>query len=112
MRCLKCGVDTEENRSFCQNCLDGMRECPVPRETPAVILPRPKAEPARSRAPKLEELLADSRKRQKRLVWICALLAVISLSLGCLVFMLLQGEDTHTIGQTYKTYINRQEERP
>ncbi len=112
MRCIKCGVNVEDHKTFCSDCLEGMKKYPIDRETHAVILPRPKAEPARPRAPKVEDLLAESRRRQKRLVWICSILTVISLILGSLVFLLLQGEDGRPIGQTYKTYINRQETQP
>lgn len=112
MRCLKCGVDIEENSTFCPDCLHGMKEYPVARETPAVIIPRPKAEPTRQRAPKVEELLTEYRKRQKRLVWICSVLTLICLGLGAMLFLMMPGEDGRPIGQTYKTYITRQEGQP
>lgn len=112
MRCLKCGADIGEHKTFCKSCQDGMKEYPVARETPAVILPRPKAELSRPRAPKPEELLADSRKRQKRLVWICAILTLICLGLGGLLFWFWQGEEVGPIGQTYTTYTNDRGTQP
>ncbi len=112
MRCLKCGTDIEEHQAFCGECLNGMKEYPVARETPAVILPRPKDEPRRPRAPKAEELLAESRKRQKRLIWICAILTVISLSLGGLLYFNWAKNTGRPIGQTYTTNIVPQETMP
>ena len=112
MRCLKCGTDIEEHKAFCESCLTGMKDYPIPRETPAVILPRPKVEAPRPRAPKAEELLAESRKSRRRLAWLCALLLLISLSLGGLLFLHWSQDTGRPIGQTYTTNANQQETTP
>lgn len=100
MRCLKCGANVEHSQVFCTPCIEKMNTCPVSRETPVVILPRPKLEPARPRTVKPEELLLAARRRQRALGFLCTVMLVGLLLLGALLVYLLQRDDKPT-GQTY-----------
>lgn len=103
MRCLKCGVHVGQNQVFCEPCQGEMKKYPVSRETPAVIFPRPKPAPARSRVIKPEELLLAAKKKQKRLRWVCAVFITLSLILGGILLYNLTREDSLPIGQNYKS---------
>jgi len=108
MRCLKCGSNVEHPHVFCPSCIEKMNACPVSRETPVVILPRPKSEPVRPRTVKPEELLALARRRQKVLAFFCILLLTLTLALGGLVFWLATREDKPT-GQNYTPNVVTQD---
>ena len=108
MRCLKCGSNVEHPHVFCPSYIEKMNACPVSRETPVVILPRPKSEPVRPRTVKPEELLVLARRRQKVLSFFCILLLTLTLALGGLVFWLTTREDKPT-GQNYTPNVVTQD---
>lgn len=108
MRCLKCGSNVEHPHVFCPSCIEIMNTCPVSRETPVVILPRPKSEPVRPRIAKPEEMLISARRRQKVLTFLCTLLLVISLGLGLLVFWFMT-RDNRPTGQNYTPNVVTQD---
>lgn len=104
MHCLKCGTEIQSPAVFCDRCLADMEKHPVSRETPAVIPPRPAYNAAKRnrRPPKPEELLAQSRKQQRRLVWISGILTVLCLTLGALLFIVFENwRSQPVIGQNY-----------
>lgn len=107
MRCLKCGVNVDHPHVFCESCRRIMDNYPVSRETPVVILPRPRTEPVRRRAIKPEELLVSARRKQKVLRWICGILVLICLGLGAVTIYLLTN-DSLPIGQTYTPNVTGQ----
>ena len=107
MRCLKCGTNVEHSQVFCGSCRDEMDKFPVSRETPAVILPRPKSEPVRPRAVKPEELLTTARRRQRLWAWLCGIFLLVSLVLGSLLIYVLQ-QDRRPTGQTYTPNVTNQ----
>lgn len=107
MRCLKCGTNVDYPHVFCGTCVKEMDAFPVSRETPAVILPRPKPEPARTRTVKPEELLAVARRRQRIWAWLCGILLLIALALsGMLIWFMMQ--DHRPTGQTYTPNVTSQ----
>lgn len=104
MHCLKCGRNIEPPQVFCSNCTKIMNDQPVPRETPAVILPRPKTEPMRPRALKIEEKLTMAKRKNKHLRRICVAMAVLILILA--VWLVLERHpDVRTVGRNYTTTI-------
>lgn len=104
MHCLKCGRNIEPPQVFCTTCTKKMNEQPVPRETPAVILPRPKTEPIRPRAVKIEEKLATVKRKNKHLRRICVALLVLILILT--VWLVLErNPNVRSVGRNYTTTI-------
>ncbi len=110
MRCLKCGTNVDHPQVFCGSCRKEMDKFPVSRETPAVILPRPKSEPARPRTVKPDELLAAARRRQRVWAWLCGVFLLVSLVLGSLLIYVLQ-QDRRPTGQTYTPNVNSQDNK-
>lgn len=113
MHCLKCGTEIESTRTFCDRCLEEMKQYPVSRETSVVIPKRPdpvierKGKKA-AKPQKPEELLAAMRKRQRILLRICVVLSCICLILAALlIFLPRSNHPRPTIGQNYITNVTQ-----
>lgn len=85
MFCLKCGKEVKDGHSFCEKCLEGMKEYPVKPGTP-IQLPNRKLQaaarrnPSRRRMqPKDKELITKLYRRNQLLV-LLLLLTVLLLS--------------------------------
>ena len=105
MRCLRCGTNVVSGHSFCKRCRQNLEADPLPKDTVAVILPRPKTEPPKPRPVKTEILLLQAKKKQKILSWVCLILFAVSVVLGALLIYALHPEKRPK-GQTYKPVIN------
>ena len=88
MYCLRCGSETQEEKVFCDVCLEDMEQYPVKPGT-VVTLPR-QNETATSKktAPKRQKTADDQLSAMKKLVgWMCALLLI---AVGLLTLAMLQ----------------------
>lgn len=108
VHCLKCGRETEENQSFCPDCLLDMSKHPVDPNA-VVLLPRretaaPAKKPARKKAPTPEERIL-SLKRRNRLLVVLLLLAL--LACGLLIYPTSQylRRSPQRRGQNYSTLL-------
>ena len=91
VHCLKCGLETEENQSFCQDCLLDMSKHPVDPNA-VVLLPRresnfPAKKTVRRRAAAPEDRI-HSLKRWNRVLILLLVLAL--LTCGALVYPTVQ----------------------
>lgn len=99
MWCLKCGKDTKDEQVFCPQCLARMEKYPVKRDV-HIQLPNHKNRDAskknakKKRAPTPEELVEILRTRNRRLL---AIILVLALLMGATVFMLTKGEEAPDI---------------
>lgn len=89
MACLKCGRETNENNSFCEDCLAVMAQYPVKPGIAIQLLQRPEREPEKETDRK-KRSAADSIRQLRR---INLLLVVINflllLGVAVLVWILL-----------------------
>lgn len=109
MNCMKCGTTLSKDQVFCESCLAEMEKYPV-RPGTAVHLPRrnttdaAKKATVKKKAPTAEDKL---RKMRIAVLWLSALVLVLSIALGAAVIFLSQhihsGNPDETIGQNYST---------
>lgn len=109
MRCLKCGKETRDSRSFCENCLIVMSGYPVKMDA-QVHLPQrshignSKKPSSRKKGPSPEEQIAKLRRLIHRLV--VALLAVSLLFILCVAALIHNRRKAEvapsTIGRNYQ----------
>lgn len=84
MGCLKCGEATQENRVFCDACMEIMQQYPVKQET-AIQLPRRESPPAERKPAPLRETTSKQLARLRSLVRGLLVVIVILSVLLCLV---------------------------
>lgn len=104
MYCLKCGGETPEQQLFCPDCLQSMEAYPVRPDTPIQLPKRQTTAPAkRSRQkeipPEVEIIRIKTKLRRLR-IGACLLLLAFALTLGALIYHLIQegGMPTLTAG--------------
>ena len=108
MNCLKCGVVVAEGASFCENCLTGMQDYPVPMDA-VVQLPSRKEDPARRaaarRRPVLtpEQQIAQLKKRVRVLVAVIGALVLLEALLVTTSVLYFQKHKGPLPGQNYST---------
>lgn len=91
MGCLRCGRDTENEKTFCQDCLASMDAYPV-KPDEAIYLPpekessESKKQGTRRKAATLSQQLRTAKKRIRILRWIVAALLVVIGGLCALLF--------------------------
>ena len=88
MYCLRCGKERQEENAFCDECLAGMEQEPVPIQTPVVIAAQPPQRAASRRRPvvNLEEELKRMQKFNQRLFLFLILLFTLVILLGILLY--------------------------
>ena len=90
MACLKCGKETEEDRSFCADCRAVMDLYPVKPGTPVVLLQRPEREPEKEQD-RAKRPLADRYRRLQRLCYFAVGLCFLMLSgIAAMAYLLLR----------------------
>ena len=108
MNCLKCGAVIPEGECFCEKCLAGMKDSPVPPDA-VVQLPPRKAEPVkrsmgrRRQSLSPEEQIASLKKRLRRMYVVTAVLLLLQ---GAAIGISLWYFKTHKgplPGQNYST---------
>lgn len=109
MNCLRCGVQTENEQVFCDNCRAVMAENPVKPGTPIHIPQRSDPEPEKKQ-PRRRGLSPKKTVQQMRrlLRWLIALVAfltaVICVLVGILLFHMNSAPSTPSdIGRNYNT---------
>lgn len=112
MNCIRCGRNTANQQVFCDHCLENMTRYPVKSDAP-IHLPvhKPKAPPAKPNRRKKElspeETVVLLQKRFRRLLLsLIAVLLVLALLLGGIVYTLLTPERSKVpdkLGQNYQT---------
>lgn len=111
MGCLKCGRGCGSSQVFCDGCLDVMAKYPV-KTGVAVHLPRRSLNPdlppvIKKRPPAPEELLAQSRKENRRLRrWVVLLSIALVLGAAAAIAYKFREPIIENIGRNYTTYIN------
>lgn len=115
MNCLRCGVETENDQVFCDDCRQFMAKHPVKPGTPAPLHLRPAPDPekkqARRKELKPEEILAQLRSLIR---WLLGIIAVLTLVICVLCWILFHTmdtpADTNEIGRNYNTINTTQTE--
>lgn len=108
VHCLKCGRETEENQSFCSDCLLDMRKHPVDPNA-VVLLPRRETTAPVKKSPRKKTLTPEERilslKRRSRLLMVLLVLAV--LACGILIYPTAQYLRRSPVrrGQNYSSLI-------
>ena len=92
MFCLKCGKETQENQVFCETCLQVMDQYPVKPDA-AIHLPDRqrsylKKTAHRKRVPTQDEVIARLKKTNRCLIWSLAILLLIVLVAGTVLYFL------------------------
>ena len=107
LQCLKCGEAVTEGNAFCNKCLAGMKDYPIPQDT-ALILPKRsdygyRRGYGRKKKKSTEELLLEAHSRIKtlRVALIFEVVLIFVLAFGCL--FLLRRDDKPVVGQNYST---------
>jgi len=109
MNCIKCGVEIEENRVFCENCLAEMRRFPVKPGTPVLLPNRPSADVPKKAVLRKKALTPEEQIRnlRKAIQWLSVLLAVSLIAFIFSVSLLWEYTDAknvaNIIGQNYNT---------
>lgn len=109
MNCLKCGKETKENQVFCETCLASMEQYPVKPDAvihlPHVYTqPEAKKQTVRRRALSPEEQLVQLKKLVRRLLWaVAALVVVLGLTVGMLLYNIFSAPEANAIGRNYTT---------
>lgn len=109
MQCLKCGRDTKEGESFCQDCQLTMQRYPVRPGTP-VILPRrdtssPRKPLIKRRAVPLEDQIRTLKRRQRVLTVLLITVMLIAALLAVPAWQYFFG-DRQLPGQNYTVVTN------
>lgn len=105
MTCLKCGKETEENRVFCQGCLQVMEKYPV-KPNAQVQLPR-RATPTPEKKQQKKRRTAEDTELQLRSIirWLTVTMGILA-ALVCLLAAILLSAMTdlpeaNPIGKNY-----------
>ena len=101
MRCLKCGNRISEGLVFCDACLTGMQDHPVPQGTPLHIHTRSPEPAKRQKKPEksAEEQIRRLKKARRSLV---ITVVVLSLLLLCVTgYAIMPKGGTPSTGQNY-----------
>ena len=106
LQCLKCGEAVTEGNAFCDKCLAGMKDYPIPQDTALILPKRPDSGSrryGRRKKKSTEELLQDAHQRIKtlRVALIFEVVLILVLAIGCL--FLLRRDDKPVVGQNYST---------
>lgn len=86
MNCLRCGRETVDEGLFCPDCLDVMKDCPIPPRT-AVLLPRRREEQpvkklVRRKIPSAEEQLKRVKRQLRCVTAAMVLFAILAGAFG------------------------------
>lgn len=106
LQCLKCGEAVTEGNAFCDKCLAGMKNYPIPQDTALILPKRPdygSRRYGRKKKKSTEELLLEAHQRIKtlRFALIFEVFLILVLALGCL--FLLRRDEKPVVGQNYST---------
>ena len=107
MHCIKCGNETQDNRGFCDTCLQGMEKYPVKPGTAIQLPVRDAKASARKPARKQhalppEELALQLRGRIRKLTVAVAILSlVLFVTAAALIHTLTRQETDSNVGQNY-----------
>ena len=112
MNCMKCGMETEAEQVFCQECLQEMEKYPVRPET-VVFLPRRqetfavKAPLGRRRTIPAEEQLQTLKRRIRILtgLWLVTLAALAAMAYPAMKELV--KEDGFLPGQNYSSLVSQ-----
>ena len=88
MYCLKCGKEVQDDQVFCEECLAGMEQEPIPISAPVVIPAQPIQKNPAFRRPVInpEEELKRLQKCNQNLILVLVLLFTLVLLLGVLLY--------------------------
>lgn len=111
MKCLKCGRDTRG--TFCETCLADMERHPVEPGT-IVLLPKERAPikkaPARHAPPPPEVTVEIQRKAIRTMRRCIAVLSVMLLLMGFVLFRAIENDSKPELGKNYSTVTKPAEE--
>ena len=107
MKCMRCGNKIQAGAVFCESCLADMERYPVDPSTP-IYLPRREKHVANKRSKKRALKPEEQLRRTRHLVvWLMAIILVLSIALAGAVYMLLNHPDNSNPnllpGQNYGT---------
>lgn len=111
MKCLKCGRETQG--TFCDTCLEDMQRHPV-KPGSIVLLPKErtatKKSPSRHPATSPETIIENQRKLIHRLGRCIAVLAVMLVLIGFVLFRAIEENSKPQVGKNYSTVTKPAEE--
>ena len=95
MYCLKCGSNTQDNRVFCDACLDGMQDYPIKPGTVVQIPTRPVYEEEKKQPVKRRGNTQADQMRRLRITirWLWATIIILLLVLGLTTALLVHALD-------------------
>ena len=104
MNCLKCGAEIPEGESFCEKCLEGMKDYPVPKDAFVNIQRRTEASRrTKKQTLSAEEQLSIVKGKLRRTRRLCALLVILCLALSVLCVWKILQDQKPVVGQNYST---------
>ena len=88
MHCLKCGKEVQDDQVFCEECLAGMEQEPIPISAPVVIPAQPIQKNPAFRRPVInpEEELKRLQKFNQNLILVMVLLFTLVLLMAVLLY--------------------------
>ena len=88
MYCLKCGKEVQDDQVFCEECLAGMEQEPIPISAPVVIPAQPIQKNPAFRRPVInpEEELKRLQKCNQNLILVMVLLFTLVLLMAVLLY--------------------------
>lgn len=106
MNCLRCGVETENEEAFCENCRQEMAKYPVKPGTPVLITPR--EENDQERKPQKRRRRPGRLTQLRRLIlWLVGIIVLLTIVICILGALLLQSwqapEHPNNYGTNYNT---------
>lgn len=99
MYCLKCGSNTQDNRVFCDVCLDGMQDYPIKPGTVVQIPTRPVFEEEKKQPVKRRGNAPADQVRRLRITirWLWATIIILLLVLGLTAVLLVYTLDNASV---------------
>ena len=88
-KCLKCGVETPDGRTFCEGCVEVMDQHPIPPGTPVLLPKRPEKSqrPAKKKRNTQAETIRKLYKKLRLVTWLCILFGALVVTLSVLLFL-------------------------
>lgn len=105
MKCLRCGVQIDDSRSFCEGCMASMEDYPVKPGTAVTVPVRERPEETRRiKQRKPEEIIAELERKLTRLRrCIVVLLLLLAACVGFLAYRFISGEEEFVMGSNYSS---------
>ena len=108
MYCLKCGKEIWDDQVFCEECLTGMEQEPIPINTPVVIPAQPVQKPAAFRRPVInqEEEMKRLQRCNQNLILALVLTFTLAMLLGVLLYDKEIWQAVDDLGRNYSVVEN------